>query len=78
MMRELTLHEIEMVSGGKKKNSTTTNNDACSWRNFGKAVVGGAVSGGAGGAVAGMPGVAFGATAGAAAGMAVHLGTCWW
>lgn len=75
-MRELSVNETEMVGGGQKNLNTA--NNSCSWKNFGKAAIGGAITGGAGGAVAGAPGVAFGATAGAAAGMAVHIGTCWW
>lgn len=75
-MRELSLNEIIVVSGGKNNPSVT--NNACSWKNFGKSTITGVITGGAGSAVAGIPGVAFGATAGAAAGMAVHIGTCWW
>lgn len=52
--------------------------DSCSWRNFAKTTTGGAVFGGAGAILGDPAGVALGATTGAAAGMAYHLGTCWW
>lgn len=83
-MRELTFDEVYLVSGGKKSSSDKSgndygdNDDSCSWGNFAKSTISGAVFGGTGGVLGGPAGVAFGATTGAAAGMAYHIGTCWW
>ncbi|MET3683245.1 hypothetical protein ABID56_001336 [Alkalibacillus flavidus] len=58
----------------------------CSWSNFGKSLVGGAVAGGATGAVGGAavggvgagPGAGVGAIGGTVADGAQHFTTCWW
>lgn len=51
----------------------------CSWSNFGKNLIGGAVSGGAGGLVTGGPVTGgLGAIGGVAGGGLVHFTTCWW
>jgi hypothetical protein len=75
-------------SGLTKQNSgfSIMSDGGCSWSNFGKSLVGGAVSGGVSGAVGGafvggvgaLPGAGVGAIGGIAGGGAVHFTTCWW
>ncbi|MPW51034.1 hypothetical protein C0139_08360 [Moraxella catarrhalis] len=95
-MFELSIEQIKMVSGGAtdqsgnnygdSSNDKNDKNDPCSWKNFGKSVVGGAITGAIGGAASGAIaagvgaslGAGVGAVGGSISGGAYHLATCWW
>ena len=73
---ELSTDEMLTIDGG-----------AWSWKEFGRNIVGGALSGAIGGAIAGgswnggigaAPGAGFGALGGAAGGAAMYLVCGWW
>lgn len=73
--------EIPETSGG-----ITTFSNGCTWSNFGKSLIGGALTGAVTGAIGGAaiggvgagPGAGVGAIGGFAAGGVEYFATCWW
>lgn len=80
-METLSNYQMTLVCGGGSAEA-----NSCSWRNYGKSIVGGAIAGGVTGAIGGsfVPGTGtvlggtIGLVGGALGGAARHIGTCWW
>lgn len=80
-METLSNYQMTLVCGGGSAEA-----NSCSWRNYGKSIVGGAIAGGVTGAIGGsfvlgtgtVLGGTIGLVGGALGGAARHIGTCWW